>query len=436
MNTQLMTGQQLRNSILQEAIQGKLLPTDQPFVSVPNAPFEIPANWEWKRIKEILYPMKSVKPQGQTFLYVDIEALDNKTGDIHPKEIETIKAPSRATRFTKKGDVLFSTVRPYLRNIAIVDNDGYIASSGYYVCSPKECVESKFLYYWLLSGFVINGLNDLATGEHSPSINNKDFENYIIPLPSFEEQKQIVAKVEELFEYIAKYEKAAKQLTQLNKDLFPHLRKSILEEAIRGRLSEQLPEDGDANEYDLPALNLHVTEEPFEIPPTWRWVQLKDIVDINPSVKASDDWDAAFMPMELIAQGYGSAYKYQIKKWGAIRENHSRLMSGDIAFAKITPSFQNRKSFILTEAPNNIAAATTELIVLRLKTSMIFDKYLLYFLKSEYFIGPAEIKGTANQQRVTSRYVKTKLVPIPPLAEQYRIVAKVEEILALIPETK
>ena len=108
------------------------------------------------------------------------------------------------------------------------------------------------------------------------------------------------------------------------------------------------------------------------------------------------------------------------------------MSAGDIAYAKITPCFQNRKSFILTSAPNNTAAATTELNVLRLYGETFDRWYILFFLKSEYFIRNAKYKGTAGQQRVLSSYVSEKLVPIPPYAEQRRIVERINLLLRVV----
>ena len=108
------------------------------------------------------------------------------------------------------------------------------------------------------------------------------------------------------------------------------------------------------------------------------------------------------------------------------------IATGDIAYAKITPCFQNRKSFILGEVPGGVAAATTELNVIRTYAGTLDGWYILYFLKSEYFIKEARYKGTAGQQRVLSDYVQNKLVPLPPLNEQKRIVQKIQEALPIV----
>ncbi|MDY3226646.1 MAG: restriction endonuclease subunit S [Candidatus Cryptobacteroides sp.] len=173
-------------------------------------------------------------------------------------------------------------------------------------------------------------------------------------------------------------------------------------------------------------------EVPFEIPEGWEWCRFGSIVIHNPQVTADDETNAAFMPMTLIDAGYGSSYTYETKKWATIKTGFTKIATGDIAYAKITPCFQNRKSFILGDVPGGVAAATTELNVIRTYTGTIEEWYILYFLKSEYFIKEARYKGTAGQQRVLSDYIQNKLFPLPPLNEQKRIVQKIQTVLPII----
>ena len=133
--------------------------------------------------------------------------------------------------------------------------------------------------------------------------------------------------------------------------------------------------------------------------------------------------------MEKLSAGYGSNYSYEKVKWSKIKKGFTHFANGDIAFAKITPCFQNRKSAVFDKLPNGIGAGTTELKILRTFAETINRYYLLYFLKSPYFIEGAIFKGTANQQRIISGYLENKLFPIPPLKEQQRIVEEIEELI-------
>ena len=134
--------------------------------------------------------------------------------------------------------------------------------------------------------------------------------------------------------------------------------------------------------------------------------------------------------MEKIDATYLSSFTFASKKWGEIKKGFTHFANGDVAFAKITPCFQNRKSMILKDLPNGVGAGTTELRVLRRYGNTIILEYLLFFLESPYFIDEATFKGTANQQRIITGYLEKKLFPLPPLAEQKRIV---EMILQLFP---
>ena len=175
-------------------------------------------------------------------------------------------------------------------------------------------------------------------------------------------------------------------------------------------------------------------EIPFEIPKSWMWVRIEHVLQINPKNKVEDDTETAFIPMELIDATYFSSFTFVAKKWKEIKNGFTHFADGDIAFAKITPCFQNRKSIVLRDLPNGIGAGTTELKVLRPYAKTINEFYLLFFLESSYFVEQAVFKGTANQQRIVSRYLENKLFPLPPANEQKRIVELVKSLLTLAEE--
>ena len=173
-------------------------------------------------------------------------------------------------------------------------------------------------------------------------------------------------------------------------------------------------------------------EIPFEIPNGWEWCRVSSLFQINPKVVAEDNTSAAFIPMEAISAGYGSEFRYYEKEWGEIKSGYTAFADNDIAFAKITPCFQNRKSAIFEGLPNGIGAGTTELKILRTYGETINRWFVLYFLESPYFIDEATFKGTANQQRIIVGYLENKLFPLPPLAEQERIVDKIGLVMPII----
>ena len=173
-------------------------------------------------------------------------------------------------------------------------------------------------------------------------------------------------------------------------------------------------------------------EIPFEIPQGWEWCRVSSLFQINPKVVAEDNTSTAFIPMEAISAGYGSEFRYYEKKWGEVKSGYTAFADNDIAFAKITPCFQNRKSAIFEGLPNGIGAGTTELKILRTYGETINRWFVLYFLESPYFIDEATFKGTANQQRIIVGYLENKLFPIPPLSEQERIVDKIGLVMPII----
>ena len=167
-------------------------------------PFDLPDSWSWARGKSVFMPMESTKPSSD-FVYIDVDAVNNRLNIIDkPKKVRIENAPSRATRKLHKNDLLFSMVRPYLKNIALVDDiyKDAIASTGFYVITPSLGYYPMFLYYLMLSNYVVDGLNSFKKGDNSPSINNCHIENYLYPLPPIEEQQRIVEKIEQLMQLL------------------------------------------------------------------------------------------------------------------------------------------------------------------------------------------------------------------------------------------
>ena len=214
---------QAKSKILDLAIHGKLVPqdpNDEPAsellkrinpkaeITCDNPQYgKLPKGWCLIQGKYLYKPMKSTKPQGLFFNYIDIDSIDNAKQNIDSvKVVKTENAPSRASRYTQKGDIVFSMVRPYLKNIAIVPDNDCIASTGFYVCSPSNVEISKYCYYVMISDYTVSGLNQFMKGDNSPSINKSDIDNWLFPLPPLSEQHRIVTKIEELFAQLNKIE--------------------------------------------------------------------------------------------------------------------------------------------------------------------------------------------------------------------------------------
>ena len=173
-------------------------------------PFELPDGWIWCRGSSCFLTMESRKPSGTYFKYIDIDSIDNKHQAIKEAKItETAKAPSRANRAVFDGSILFSLVRPYLKNIALVDsnNADSIASTGFYIATSNGTFIPKYLYILMISAYVVNGLNQFMKGDNSPSISKDNIGKWLYPVPPLAEQEKIaniVQKYNRILEDIEK----------------------------------------------------------------------------------------------------------------------------------------------------------------------------------------------------------------------------------------
>ena len=177
-------------------------------------------------------------------------------------------------------------------------------------------------------------------------------------------------------------------------------------------------------------------EQPYPVPGNWCWIQLGELYQINPKNLAEGFVDAAFIPMEKIAPGFVNEYSFDVQPWCKAKKGHTQFADGDVAFAKISPCFENRKSMLLNNLPNGIGGGTTELVILR--QSHMNQKYTFWFISQEQFIrgGIATYSGTVGQQRISMDYVRTYPIPVPPLPEQQRIVDRIESLFAKLDEAK
>ena len=233
-------------------------------------------------------------------------------------------------------------------------------------------------------------------------------------------------------------------------DAVPRLRRFILDLAVRGKLVEQDPNDEPASELlkriaaekarllkarqirkprTLPTP--HGDDVPYPLPPNWRWSQIAEIGVLSPRNDAEDQARSSFVPMSMIASGYGAAHKHEVRPWGEIRSGYTHFAEGDVGLAKITPCFENGKSTVFRNLTGGFGSGTTELHTVR--PLFVDPDYILVFLKCPHFIeaGIPIMTGTAGQKRVPIEYFAKSPFALPPLAEQHRIVAKVDELMAL-----
>jgi type I restriction enzyme S subunit len=229
------------------------------------------------------------------------------------------------------------------------------------------------------------------------------------------------------------------------------LKQTILQLAVMGKLVPQDPNDEPASvllEKTMAAKSqliknkvIRNTKEPvlppdppaYALPGTWVWTNLYEIGEIGPRNDAENGSEASFIPMQLISEYYGVPVEHEIKQWGEIKNGFTHFKEEDVVLAKITPCFQNGKSAVMRGLINGFGAGTTELHVYRSINSCTVPEYVLIYLKSPGFIlqGISKMTGTAGQKRITRDYFAGNHFPLPPLAEQHRIVAKVDELMVL-----
>ena len=161
---------------------------------------------------------------------------------------------------------------------------------------------------------------------------------------------------------------------------------------------------------------------------------MSDIFLLNPKNDINDNVDGGFIPMACVCDGYSGEHTFITKQWGDIKKGFSHFQNGDIGIAKISPCFENRKSVIFSDLPNNIGSGTTELVVLR--GILVNSAFYLLLIKSDWYIseGTKYFKGVVGQQRVHKDIFTTLQVPMPPLREQQKIVDSVENWFSVIDE--
>ena len=450
-----MTPQELKNSILQLAIQGKLVEQrDDEYpvelleaanTKVDNIEYDIPSSWRYAGLERI----SAVVPSKE---YQIKESEVIKEG----KYCVISQSKEHSIGFSNDFSKLFFHKRPVIvfgdhtTVVKYIDFDFIVGADGVKIFSPNEkIIDGRFFYYILL----FYSLNLGKKGEYSRHY--KFIKNKPIPLPPLAEQKRIVGKIEELLPLIDRYEKAWSRLEEFNRRFPADMQKSLLQMAIQGKLVEQRAEEGTGEELyrqiqaekqrlikegkikkEKPLPDIAEDEVPFEIPESWKWVrwgELSDSIQYGYNAAAQSN---GRIKMVRISDIQDNAVLWDRVPYCDISENEIptyRLQNNDILFARTGGTVG--KSFLVNEVPEE--AIYAGYLIRTRYSSKLEPKYMKLFMESQLYWDQLKSGTVATAQpNCNGKTLSKMILPLPPLAEQKRIVAKLEDLLPLCERLK
>lgn len=436
--------------------------------------YQIPPHWLWVNIGEIGHDWGQTKPS-KDFTYIDVSAIDNQRGVIAEGAsiVSATNAPSRARKVVKKGTVIYSTVRPYLLNIAVIERDfdpAPIASTAFAILHPHDGVEGRFVYYFLRSPAFVAYVESVQSGIAYPAISDQKFFAASFPLAPTEEQKRIVAKVDELMGLCDRLEAQQQERerrfpvlsrtcharfaeaptpTNLNR-IFDEtgfvspedLRKTILSLAAGGRLVNQHSSEDQAPPFNAPdSVAINFSDRVFSIasrtlcvPTNWSIQPLaaiaEAIVDCPHSTPKWTPSGKMCVRTNQFKPGHLNLSDVQFVSEETYRERIQRLKpkENDILYS--------REGGILGVAcriPPRVELCLGQRMMLIRAGSSTIPRFLEMILNSPLITGIALNQTTGGAApRVNVSTVRSYPIPVPPLEEQRRIVAKVDELMALV----
>ncbi len=487
-----MNAQDLKNSILQLAVSGKLveqraeegtarelleqikLEKDQLIknkkikksknlseITKDEIPFEIPESWEWVRLNKLFevlngdrgknYPAKSTLHH-EGIPFISAVNLDGKSvvADDNLLCLSEEQYDRLGNGKLIKGDVVVCIRGSLGKHGKYPFEVGAIASS-LVICRQygDNDILSEYLMRYLDSALFFSQIHLYDNGTAQPNLAAKNLEQFLIPLPSLAEQHRIVAKIEEIFPYIEQYGKAYTKLETFNKKFPEDMKKSILQLAMQGKLVEQRPEEGTADELyeqiiaekaklikegkikkEKTLSEIAEDEIPFEIPVSWKWVRwgtLSFSIQYGYNAPAISDGDYRMVRISDIQDNKVIWKTVPYCQIAEVEAEKYLLKTNDILFARTGGTVG--KSFLVKDVPYD-AVYAGYLIRTRYNSERLVPEYLKFFMESQLYWKQLK-KGTiaTAQPNCNGQTLAKMMIPIPPLAEQKRIVAKIEELL-------
>ena len=519
-----MTGQQLKNSILQMAVQGKLVPQDQndepasvllerirkekeqlikdgkikkekkpsyifrgadnlpyekvgknePVCIADEVPFEIPESWEWVRLGSIGDWGSGATPSRSVPEYYGGDIPWLKTGDLNdsyikyiPENISELALEKTSVRLNPTGSVLIAMYGATIGKVGILTFPA-TTNQACCACLPIE-IFNEYLFYFLMSqkvAFVKQG-----EGGAQPNISKEKIVATLMPLPPLAEQYRIVAKIKELFPLVKKYKETYSAVSSLNNSFPDLLKKSILQEAVQGKLvpqdssdepasvlleriraeKERLIQEGkikrdkhesviyrrDNSHYEkLDGIERCINDEiPFKIPENWCWCRLGNLIQ---SIDAGKSFKCNERPPEQNEYGI---IKVSAVTWGSFKQEESKtcfstsqwirdyaIHPGDFLICRANTEALVGGCVIVEKISKKLMLSDK---VLRLRFSNSVNKlYVLHVLRSPFVkiqLSAAASGTSESMKNISQNTIKRLLIPFPPIEEQYLIVSKIEE---------
>ena len=503
-----MTPEQLKASILQYAIQGKLveqrpeegtgeelyqkMQTDKqtlirekkikkekplPDIIDNEIPFDVPESWKWVKVGNVGSWSSGATPSRTNPAYYGGSIPWLKTGDLNdgfiqevPEYITDLALEKTSLRLNPIGSVLMAMYGATIGKLGILEIP-VTTNQACCACIPYAGMNNKYLFYYLMS--MRQSYIGMAEGGAQPNISKEKIVNSLIPLPPAEEQRRIVAKIEELLPYVDRYAAAYEKLEQFNAKFPEDMKKSILQYAIQGKLVEQRAEEGTGEELyqqiqaekqqlieekkikkekplaeiseeekkikkEKPLAEISEDEIPFDIPGSWKWVRVGEIFAHNTgkamnSTAKKVDKPGSVKRFITTSNLYWNSFDFSSVKEMFFSDDELErctVTKGDLLMCE-GGAYYGR-----TAIWNYDYDICFQNHVHRLRpykaVELRFFYHLFYFYKS---MNMMNAKGTA-MPGLSSQTLHQMVVPLPPLSEQKRIVAKIEELLPLCERLK
>ena len=432
-------------------------------------PFDIPDSWEWVRLGNISSYAETKQKVNATsadpsIWGLDLEDIEKGGRLLEHKTVGERKAVGDKTVFAK-GDILYSKLRPYLLKILVAPDDG--------ICTPEIVpfrvyggIDPNYIVNYLKSPYVDNLINSITYGVKMPRVGTETMTSLLVPVPPLEEQRRIVEKIDEVASAVSAYDVAYQKTETLNSAFPEALKKSILQEAVQGKLLPQDPSDEpaealleriraekqrlikegkikkdkhesvifrrDNSHYEkLDGVERCIDDElPFEIPESWAWVRLGNI----------GDWGSGATPSRTHPEYYDGSIPWL--KTGDLTDSYiTDIPEGisQLALEKTSVRLNESGSVLMAMYGATIGKlgiltypATTNQACCACKPIYgVEPLFLFYFLMSQRTAFIKRGEGGA-QPNISKEKIVTTLMPLPPLAEQHRIVQRIEELLPLV----